>query len=332
MSRIDELQRNGGLSVKIEPDENGHYDKECPVSHCMYHFKVNAEDWKQKFNDESVYCPMCGHNGRSNTYWTTEQIENARNQVRGVVVAEMRNALRSDIESWSKQFKRSGWIKITMNRSSRESVPVILPIEANEVFEQQLTCQHCSARYSVVGSAFFCPCCGNNCVDTTLTNSLKKIRAKVNYVPSIKKMVAAESKDIAEMIGRSIIENCLNDCVVAFQRFCEESYKKVADTGEKIKFNAFQNLEVGGGYWFSKWGENYQCWLTEDEYRRMNLLFNQRHLLSHTEGIVDEKYIQKSEDYTYTAGQRIVVHSKDVLDLIKYIEKIVDVIRKKQSS
>src|SRR5690606_3118709 len=97
----------------------------------------------------------------------------------------------------------------------------------------------------------------------------------------------------------------------------------------KIKFNAFQNLEIGAEYWFDLYNETYSNWIDNDEYFNLNLLFQKRHLLSHTEGIVDGKYIEKSGDSNYKVGQRIIVKENDVLQLIEIIQKIVKQIRSK---
>lgn len=325
--RLHQLQENG-LKIPFEIDEKGYIDKECPVKDCLYLFKVNADDWREKFSDDAVFCPMCGHSNKSNTFWTTEQLEDAKRQVQRIIVAEMRAALKSDFESWSRTFnKNSGFIKLKIKSQGLEPIPIIVPIEAEEAFQQELVCSKCGSRYSIIGSAFFCPCCGYNCVNQTFDNSLKKIEAKVNSISKIKALLDAENRDESEVICRSIRESCLNDCVVAFQRFCEESYRTIASPGEVIKFNAFQNLETGSTYWRSKFGEAYVDWLGEADYSRMKIFFNRRHLLSHTEGIVDNSYLAKTDDTDYQIGQRIIVKDSHITDLLAYISKTVRVIR-----
>jgi hypothetical protein len=39
----------------------------------------------------------------------------------------------------------------------------------------------------------------------------------------------------------------------------------------------------------------------------LNLFFQQRHLLAHREGIVDQEYIDKTHDLTYRPGQKLVI-------------------------
>ena len=40
-------------------------------------------------------------------------------------------------------------------------------------------------------------------------------------------------------------------------------------------------------------------WLSVDELKDMNLLFQRRHLIEHNNGMVDQKYIDKSGDNSY---------------------------------
>ena len=63
--------------------------------------------------------------------------------------------------------------------------------------------------------------------------------------------------------------------------------------------------------------------MEQNEYNRLNILFQQRHLLAHCEGIVDQKYLDNSVDKAYKLGQRIVVNRKDVTDLVLLIRQII---------
>ena len=54
----------------------------------------------------------------------------------------------------------------------------------------------------------------------------------------------------------------------------------------------------------------------------MNLLFQRRHLIEHNNGMVDQKYIDKSGDNSYAVGQRLVVKGSDPLTLLAIIKKL----------
>ena len=115
-----------------------------------------------------------------------------------------------------------------------------------------------------------------------------------------------------------MIESCLIDGVVAFQKCCEGMYESYG----KAQMNAFQRLDDGSDCWRKAAGKGYDNWLSHDELESLNILFQKRYLLAHNEGIVDSRYVKKSRDRTYKEGQRIVVTEGNVDELIMLIEKL----------
>jgi uncharacterized Zn finger protein (UPF0148 family) len=320
------------VSIQIETDAEGYYDKECPSKNCMFQFKVLAEDWADKFKDESVFCPLCRHNAPADSFWTTEQIEKSKEQAFKYVENRLEKALSEGVRDFNRHQPKTGFITISMHYKSSHSYNYILPIPAQKELQQKITCSKCSARYSVLGSAFFCPCCGHNSVIETFDNSINKVKTKLKNLDLVRTAVSKISEDEAEVTVRSLIESGISDVVVAFQRYCELTFKNRTNDEIKIKSNAFQNLEIGGEYWKKLFGFTYNDWLSQDEYKQLNILFQRRHLLAHNEGIVDEKYLLNSGDTTYKIGQRIVVKKIDVNNLIELVLKTINKIKELSST
>jgi hypothetical protein len=61
--------------------KDGYYDKECPNKECLFHFKVNEEDWKNIFKDENVFCPICRYEANAKSWYTTDQLNIAKDQI-----------------------------------------------------------------------------------------------------------------------------------------------------------------------------------------------------------------------------------------------------------
>lgn len=316
------------ISVPVKADAEGYLDKECPNTECLFAFKVNQDDWKSLFRDEAVYCPMCGHNAPAKSFWTTEQIENATSQGYKYLRGKIDAALEEGANNFNLRQDQNSFFTMSFKVTGTNSQHYILPISAKKEFERKLKCDECNANFAVIGSAFFCPCCGNNSVEKTFNESLSKVEIKLNNIPIIKKAIEAVSKDEAEITCHSLIESALNDCVVAFQRFCEATFAKENPT-VKLSANVFQRLEDGSRHWKEVFNQGYDDWLTVKEFARMNTLFQRRHLLSHREGLVDQKYLQRANDLTYKLGQRIVVKKSDVADLLTLIKKITSAINEK---
>lgn len=89
-----------------------------------------------------------------------------------------------------------------------------------------------------------------------------------------------------------------------------------------MPFNVFQRLNDGSDLWRSVVGVGYEAWLDAEELATLNVLYQKRHLLAHCEGIVDQKYVEKSGDPKYKSGQRLVVSQSDVAVMLSSLEKL----------
>ena len=86
----------------------------------------------------------------------------------------------------------------------------------------------------------------------------------------------------------------------------------------------FQRIDDASELWRHATGKGYDAYLKSDELRQLKILVQRRHVLSHRQGIVDETYIDRSGDRSYSIGQRLVVRDADVLELIDLMRRLVD--------
>lgn len=315
-------QMNGTItySMPIEPDAEGYLDKECPNENCLSKFKVFADDWANLFSDDAVYCPFCGNEAPAKSWYTTEQIEQAKSQARDYVAAQIGQALSEDARAFNRSQPRNSFIKMSMKYKGATSF-VNLPAFALDEMVQKIQCEKCGARYSVIGSAFYCPCCGNNSATLTFNNTIEKVRGKIKNLDAIREKVSEISKDDAARTCTSLIESSIPDLVVAFQRLCECVYPSLPNA-KPLKKNVFQRLSDGSDLWKEAIGEGYDDWLNDDEMNTIKICFQQRHLLQHQDGIVDSDYIDKSGDSTYQIGQHLILKEADVVKYANVVEKL----------
>jgi len=322
LQELRQLQGTQNFSVPINSDKDGYTDKECPDTKCMFEFKVHEEDWRDLFNDEKVFCPMCRHEANAKSWFTTAQIEGAKQKALEYYQGRINNALHEDASNYNAKQPRNSFLKMSMKFTGSRGTGYILPLAAKEEMELKIKCKECRARYAVIGSGFFCPCCGHNSAEETLDNALKKIETKMANLELIRTSLLSVSKDTAEITCRFLIETSLSDCVVAFQRFCEETFRKKYPT-IKVYRNAFQNLDTGANLWQQHLGKSYPDWISSQEFSELQILFQKRHLFAHTEGIVDQDYIDNSTDKSYKLGQRIVLLHQDVVHCSELVKKII---------
>ncbi|MFQ5910054.1 MAG: hypothetical protein ACE5IJ_04945 [Thermoplasmata archaeon] len=113
----------------------------------------------------------------------------------------------------------------------------------------------------------------------------------------------------------------LSDAVTAFQRLADFLYTRLPKA-PPVKGPVFQRVRDGSSLWKRAIGEGYEAVLTGMEIDRLNVLFQRRHLLEHTDGIVDQQYLDRSHDQTYRVGQRIVVNVQDVVELANLVKRL----------
>lgn len=306
------------IPIEIISDEKGYLDRECPHEECKFIFKVHIEDWKNKVLDERVYCARCGHKAPSDQWWTQQQLEDIEAVALQMVMNQVQESIQKSFRKTSKysskyfKVKYKPGKKITFQNN---------PIGQREEWELEILCDQCSTRTSVIGTAYFCPCCGHNAIERVFSESMDRISKQLNSLDEMQDLLdkVYDRDTIANMI-QNLVETSLKDIISAYQKFAMDSFSK--GSTKKVRPNDFQIVEKGSSLFQKHYGAGYNDWLTSDEITFMNLMFQRRHILEHNNGIVDEKYIYNSKDTLYTVGQRIVCKKEQVLKLAEIIRRL----------
>jgi hypothetical protein len=313
LERLAQLQQ---VSVPLESDAEGYWDKECPSPGCLFQFKIHNEDWKNIVRDEEVFCPACRHAAPAKSWFTTAQVEAAREFALGTVVNRLNRAIREDASESKRRQSRNSFLRITLEaKGGRDAV--LLPIASAEPMRLRAICEGCECRYSYIGAAYFCPSCGKNSAKHTFFQTLGSIRSAVGLRGTLAGSIGI---DEAEVVTQSLIEKGVLDAVTSFQRLSEQLY--LLRTGKQAKRNSFQNLDVGSELWKSEIGQSYDQLTDDVSVAKLRIFYQQRHLLAHQQGIVDAEYIERSQDDRYVVGQKILVREGDVLEFVRLIEKL----------
>ena len=308
------------IPLTILADKKGFFDRECPNSNCHYSFKIKLDDWKEKVSDERVYCPRCGHVDKSDQWWTQDQIKKIEKITKERVEEEIARQLNKTFSRLNSSMR--GRSPIRFQFSVQHNPPVLFYdniIRQCKEWEKEITCEKCGTRYSVTGSAFFCPCCGYNSVEKSFSDSMHRIESVLNSLSAI---TASTGRDTAEDFYRYILERSLTDIISAFQFLASSLYKLL--TGNEPRKNDFQIIEKGSELFESACGKGYSTWLSSAELSFMIIQFQRRHCLEHCGGIVDQKYIDRSGDHSYRIGQRLVVKEHDVRMLLAIVQKLTN--------
>jgi len=316
---IRRLEHGQKLSVSLPEDDDGYLDRQCSDEKCKADFKVLAQDWDQKVSDNRAYCPLCRHEAPSDEWATVAQVEYAK----AVAMAHLKRRIHGALVSGARSFnnrQRPGFITLSLSVKP-DTTPVFLPKAVGEAMRQRFSCEICSCRYSSIGATYFCPACGHNSVLSTFTQTVDTVRNTINAVPAIRQAMG-EDRDGAENTIRLLLEQSMGRLVGAFEHYTEELFATVQTAPHaKVRRGSFQRLDEASTLWREAVGKGYGDILSAQEMMNFIRLTQQRHLLTHCNGIVDADYLKKSGDAAYAVGQRITIREVDVLLLADLVER-----------
>lgn len=308
------------IKISFEADEKGYYDRECPNENCRYVFKILMDDWIDKVSEDEVHCPMCGIVAHSESWYTQEQIDAIQEIAADFVASYAQDELDKVFREFESSNRNNKYFRVQYTPEKRVSF-ANNPIGQREEWEQDITCEECGTRYSVIGSAFFCPCCGNNSAKNCHEESLDTIKKMIDSLPEMEStLTALHGKDKAVTMCRNMLESTIGDIVSAFQKFAAVVYSE--QSGVDARVNDFQIVEKGSTLFQKSCGKGYENWLSAKEINTLDRFFQQRHVLEHNNGIVDQMYIDKTKDASYNVGQRLVVKDEDVLQFLSIVQKL----------
>ncbi len=296
------LEGTHQIPVSIQADEDGYFDRRCHAEECLFAFKVHLEDWRDEVHERAV-CPFCGRSAGSDDWNTQKQSEHFKEVAIAHVNQRLGRAIRRDADCWNRRQPHNSFIGFTMTVEGRPS-HVPLPPTAAEPMRLRIECSQCRCRYAVIGAAFSCPACGHNDAEAVFNLAIAGIRGALDALPSVR--AAVTDRDVGESAARSLVEHGLQNAVTAFQRNAGALYSQLV-SAPKPRRNAFQNIAEGSNLWYNATGKWYSTHLSSAEMKSLRRAFQQRHLLAHTQGIVDQNYIANSGDTSHQPGQRLVL-------------------------
>lgn len=322
---IRKLEQPRRVSVSIPLDEKGYFDRVCPGSKCGGHFKVLFEDWRDKVSDARVFCPFCRHESPADEWNTGEQQRYFEEAARAEMSRLLDGAMKRAVEQTRPKTVGSGLLNISMSlHYTPGRIPLVFPAAASVELRQDFACEACGCRYASLGASFFCPACGQNSAVSCFDNTLETVRKTVAALPAMQAAVAGTADaDTAKDAVRQVLEDQFPRLIGAFERLNEALFGKLPNASQFPKRGSvFQRLDDASAMWREASGKCYADFVSAAELNRLKLLFERRHVLSHRQGIVDQKYIDRSGDRGYAVGQRLVVRDGDVLELVGLLAKL----------
>lgn len=292
------------MSVSIPTDRDGRAARECPETDCSpAYFKVKLGTGITG-NQVEAFCPYCRRSGEPSDFTSSEQIRYAKDLVmreahRGVQ-GMLQNAL--GLGSSGKRSFGGDFISMTMSYKPGSLPSVRLPYE-DEV-RRDVICPHCTLDHTVFGLATWCADCGQDIFLSHVDAELKTVTDMVGDVERRRELLGAR-------VAAKDLENCLEDAVSIFEAALKAMVRRGLQakglSGEEVEArlkkigNSFQSISRTREQLADALG----CALPEQvQWEKLSAMFEKRHPITHNLGVVDRKYLDKTQ-----AGER---HGREV--------------------
>ena len=307
---MDHLRRLGtSIAITIPPDENRFTGRECPQPDCEGYFKIEFGTGLEG-KGLPCHCPYCGHVAGHDHFWTKEQIEYARS----VTMRRIADAVRKDFKRLEFEHKPKGSFGLGLSLKFHPGRQPRTHHYREKKLETEVICSNCTLRYAVYGVFAVCPDCGQH-------NSLQILDKSLEVVNKMVEMATTVERVLAE----KLLENALEDCVSAFDGFGRELcrvHESEARNPARAKRISFQNLEGARESLLDLFGIDLSSGVDPEEWRATVVAFQQRHLLAHRFGVVDQEYIDKTGDARAVVGRKITVSDAGVKALVDRIKAL----------
>ncbi len=281
------------IPIQFPLDEKGYFGRQCPI--CEGYFKIiNGTGLK---GEVPCHCPYCGHIDDHGKFMTNDQIKLIASIVENEIVQKILLKPLKHLE-----FQHGG---ISLKIGVEHLSPIHYYRERK--LETEVTCSNCSLQYSIYGAFAFCPDCGQ-------ANSFQIFKINLDVYGKLLGIASEMDAPISE----KLIESALIGCVDAFDGFGREVcriHSETDDTSSPARIS-MQNLNRAKRKIQKKYGIDISTLISNDQWKSVNRGFQKRHLISHRLGIIDQEYIDNSQDDEAIVGRKIVITVSEVQDLI----------------
>lgn len=305
---MDNIKRlSNEISVSINPDEDGFTGRECPEPDCEGYFKIIFGTGLQGEN-LPCYCPYCGHSAPHDHFWTKEQIEYAES----VAARQITDTFYKDLKKLEFNYKPKGafGIGVSLVVDKGKSIPICHYREKR--LETEVLCSNCTLHYSVYGVFAYCPDCGQH-------NSLQILEKNIEVVV---KMLSLSSKDELSDVRESFLANALENTVSAFDGFGRELcrlYSDKASNPAKARKISFQNLSICDEKLMTLFEFSLSSLISAEQWQFANQCFQKRHLFAHAMGVIDQKYLDTTDDQNAVLGRKATISADEISQLNRII-------------
>jgi hypothetical protein len=293
------------MQVSMPLDEHGFIGRQCPS--CSHLFRVDADDYEALSDELDLWCVYCGHHAEHSEFITAQQLERATRAVSDWAMQSIGQTLDHSFRRLSTPRPRSAFgIHITYR--STPFYPQPLPGIDEEKLIRVRQCASCALRYAVFGEHRYCPVCGALPAGVVALDAIAAETARLNGLAQLPADAAAPLRE--QGVFNRIWVDTLENLVGAVETLASAVFRAaVPDAAQRVKGkgNIFQRLDPTADLFVDAGYPDLRQVLEGPIWQRLLQVWATRHLFTHNDGVIDDKYLASIPAGTARRGQRLTV-------------------------
>lgn len=315
------------MRVSIPSDGNGFFGRQCPE--CSLVFRMDVQQYEALPDNLALWCVYCGHHAEHSEFMTEQQRDRIM-RAAGDFAMQMVSQELDKMFGGLARSSRGG--SISFSYRSQPFYPRPLPGIDEEQLVRVRTCAGCQNNYVVFGEHRYCPVCGQLPAASIAFDALQADTARLDALEALPTDAKALLREQG-VFTRNWVDTVEN--VVGVVEALASSLFRAAVPNAASLLNGkgaiFQRLDHMADLLVTAGFPDLRTALGSQTWQRLLATWAVRHVFTHNDGIVDEKYLIKVSGSSARIGQRLVLTEtmcRSALDDAKALcETLVDVLR-----
>ena len=325
---ISETENGFKVSISIPTDEDGYFGRQCPA--CEAPFKMRHDEYERLPDEIELTCPYCGHREEHSAFMSSAQHARVMAAAEGLAEqwlhGQVNDMLSRTFGPRASRPRRSGsFISIDWSYTPGTPPPVReLPAAVEKQTRRTVACSMCGNHHAVYSATSFCPVCGPRPATEKVLEAITAAREAL----AVEDRLGEDERETLRAAGvfERFAVDAIESAVSLFEMFTREQFtRRVADaeTHTAGKGNIFQRLDETAQLFADHACIDVVGLAGSELWSRLKRVFARRHVLMHTGGIVDQRFLDRVPDSGLRLGQRLVVRRADAIQALDDLEALV---------
>jgi hypothetical protein len=331
-SNVEATAQGFTANLAMPDAEDGHLGHQCPG--CDRFFKVVISEYEVLPDDLVMKCPYCGHGADTDAFMTPQQ----RERVDAGADAAAEQYIHSVVED---TFGRSvhnsprlqpGESGVEVRYTPGTPPPKrTLPTYVEEGVRRTIKCDACGNHQAVYGASAFCYVCGPRDAAATVIEELAAQRQALALEDHLGQEQREEARGLGVFDG--LAADAVKSAVTEFEVYAREEFSQRVPNAEAAAKaaggNVFQRLQDTSDLFAQHAGFALSSLVAADVWSRLLRTFEQRHVLTHNGGRVDQRFLDRVPGTGVAVGQRLIVSRSDAEKALNDLELLITTIEAK---